>query len=100
YTGPRTVREGKAVELKAKLLTATGKPVVGRLISFALSRGTRKQTCASKATTVSGVGECSLPKVTVGAGQAVVQARFGGDKRGANFDYKPSSSTTMVAVKS
>jgi len=97
YTGDHTLYRGKLARLSASMTSDLAKPVAGRSITVTLGSGASKQTCSGIAN-VNGVVSCTI-KVNVAQGNRAVTLTFVGDGHGANYDFAPARTTTVVTVK-
>ena len=91
YTGPVVIANGQPATLSATM-TANGgaAQVSGRTLTFTLGSGGSAQQCTA-ATTSSGVGTCTIPKVNQPVGPGSVSVSFAGDA-----DYLPSSASASA----
>ena len=92
YTGPTTVVRGKTLHASAKL-TSPGGPVSGRTVAFHLGSQTCKASTGPK-----GVAMCNIAPVKAGKGTHQVALTFGGDPKGATYDFTASASKKNVMI--
>jgi hypothetical protein len=90
YTGPVVIANGQPATLSATMTANSGAAQIsGRTLTFTLGSGGSAQQCT--ATTSSGVGTCTIPKVNQPVGPSSVSVSFAGDA-----DYLPSSASASA----
>ena len=91
YTGPVVIANGQPATLSATM-TGNGVPaqVSGRTLTFTLGSGGSAQQCTAT-TTSSGVGTCTITKVSQPVGPGGISVNFAGDA-----DYLPSSTSASA----
>lgn len=91
YTGPVVIANGQPATVSATLTSNGGAaPVSGRTLTFTLGSGGSAQQCTAT-TTSSGVGTCTVTKVSQPVGPGSVSVSFAGDA-----DYLPSSASASA----
>jgi len=98
---PEAVTNGRPAKLEATLIAvppvanpSQDVPVKGAKITLELTKEKGHQSCTTGPTNVSGVGSCTIKKVTESAGKGSESASYKGDA-----DYKAAAATDKLTVK-